>query len=216
MYDLLPRIYPLTVLEIKRHLQKQIKRIYLQLVESASFMIYKLLISNQSLILLLVHLRLHTVLIIPRLDIKMGIVSYFLFIGYNINLHTCTNACAYTHIVHLWKSTIRLCYHWKYSVPKVNTSSVHYFCKVFFGRTGSHISVNLRLIVPRFCCFWRNKKVLRDALLTGGGKSAFFHLENIGMLQLILKANLKTVKRCTLVGILKVAYTVCKFKTHSF
>ena len=76
--------------------ETEIKRIYLQLVESASFMIYKLLISNQSLILLLVHLRLHRVLIIPRLDIKMGIVSYFLFIGYNINLHMCMNAYAHT------------------------------------------------------------------------------------------------------------------------
>lgn len=77
------------------------------------------------------------------------------------------------------------------------------------------MSVNMQLIVPRFCCFWINKNVLRDVVFGGRrGESAFFHLENIGMLQFILKANLKTVKRCTLVGILKVAYN--KFMTHSF
>lgn len=155
--------------------ETEIKRIYLQLVESASFMIYKLLISNQSLILLLVHLRVHTVLIILHLDMEMGIVSYFLFIGYNINLHTCMNACAHTHTVHLWKSNVRLCNHWEYLVHKVNTSSVHYFWKVFFNRTGSRISVNLQLIVVRFCCFQMTKNVLRDALLmVGVGGIRFF------------------------------------------
>lgn len=132
--------------------ETEIKRIYLQLVESASFMNYKLLISNQSLIFLLVHLRLHTVLIIPCFDVKMGIVFY-LFIGYSINLHMCTNACADTHIVHLRKSTIRLCNHWEYSVHRVNKSSINYFCKVFLNRTGSHVSVKLWLIVPIFAAF---------------------------------------------------------------
>lgn len=80
--------------------ETEIKRIHLQLVESASFMIYKLLISNQSLILLLVHLLgSHTSLIILHLDIKKGIVSYFLFIGYNINLYMCMNACAHTFLI---------------------------------------------------------------------------------------------------------------------
>jgi len=103
--------------------ETEMKQIYLQLVESASIMIYKPLISNQSLILLLVHLRLHTVLIIPCLAIKMGIVSYFLFISYNINLHTCTNACAHTHDVNLRKRKV-IWNHWEYSVHKVNTSSI--------------------------------------------------------------------------------------------
>lgn len=60
----------------------EIKGIYLQLVESAPFMIYKLLIWSQSSVLLLLRLRLHELRITQCLDIKMEIVSYFLFIGY--------------------------------------------------------------------------------------------------------------------------------------
>lgn len=147
--------------------ETEIKTIYLQLVESASFMNYKLLISKQSLILLLVHLRLHAVLIIPPLDNKMGSVSYFLFIGYNIYIGyiyiiywlICTCARMHVHtMVNLWKSNVRLCNGWEYSVHKVHASFTHWFGKVFFNRTGSHISVNLQLFFPAFV--WKKKKSL--------------------------------------------------------
>lgn len=185
--------------------ETEIKRVHLQLVESASFMIYKLLISNQSLILLLVHLRLHTLLITLRLDIKMGIVSYFLFIGYNINLYTCMNACAHTflisekvmldYVITGINQCIKLI-----QVHKINTSSTIYFWKVFFNRRESQLSVNLQLIIPRFRCFWMNNKVGRDALLRQREKSAFFHPENIRMFQFVLKANIKICKKVYLGG----------------
>lgn len=65
----------------------------------------------------------------------------------------------------------------------------------------------LQLTVPRFRCFQMNKKVIRDALLMVGVHLILFHLENIGMLQLILKANLKNVVSCVLVGVLKAVHS---------